>query len=88
MNFLDRSSKNAERAKLMKIRLVEADVSHMDRQKDRHHKANGRFSKFANATKYTHVSLILFQVTILLRHCPLPEVSYLSLSVLRSAWNN
>jgi hypothetical protein len=56
MNFLDRSSKNAEIAKLMKIRLVEADVSHMDGQTDRHHEANGRFSKFANATKYTHIT--------------------------------
>jgi hypothetical protein len=46
---MDRFSKTTEISNFMKIRPVEADSFHADRQRDRHDEANSRFFNFANA---------------------------------------
>jgi hypothetical protein len=46
LEFIDRFSENNKALNFMKIRHVEAELFHADRQTDRHGEANSRSSQF------------------------------------------
>jgi len=48
LNILYRFSKNPQKSKFMKIRLVGAELLYADGRTDRHDEANSRFSQFCN----------------------------------------
>jgi len=49
----------------MKIRLVGAELFHVDRQTDRHDKANSRFSQFCERVQQNYYTLQLQQCFVI-----------------------
>jgi len=62
LEFLDRFSKNNKISSFVKIRPLETELFHADRQTDRHDDGNSRFSQFCERTLKLKGDLINLKV--------------------------